>query len=110
MIDDNGTTAELVQGTTVCSLEELAEACQVETSWVLELAEYGVIESVAVAPPGWTFTTTTIVQVAKAKRLERDLALNLPGIALAFELLAQIEELRVELRSKANPHEIEAGS
>lgn len=45
------------------------------------------------------FTTLSIVRVAKARRLERDLGLNLPGVALALDLLDQLDEMRSHLRA-----------
>ena len=46
----------------------------------------------------WKFTSLTIVRVAKARRLERDLDLNLPGLAVVLDLLDQIDDLRVQLK------------
>jgi hypothetical protein len=48
----------------------------------------------------WQFTTLSIVRVAKAKRLVRDLGLNLPGVALALDLLDQLHEVRAVERQK----------
>ena len=40
----------------------------------------------------WQFTSLAIIRVARAKRLERDLSLNPPGVALALDLLDEIED------------------
>jgi chaperone modulatory protein CbpM len=52
-----------------------------------------VIEPVGQARSVWQFATLSIVRVAKAKRLERDFGLNLPGVALALDLLDQLDEM-----------------
>jgi chaperone modulatory protein CbpM len=62
-----------------------------------------VIEPVGQTRSGWQFTTLSIVRVAKAKRLERDLGLNLPGVALALDLLDQLDEMRTIERQKEIP-------
>ncbi len=91
--------AEIVDATSICSLDEVCEACQVEATWIAELVEHGVIEPVDQRSPAWQFSSITVVRVAKAKRLERDLSLNTPGVALALELLDEIEDLRSRLKA-----------
>jgi chaperone modulatory protein CbpM len=91
--------AEIVGSTTICSLDEVCEACHVEAAWITELVEHGVIEPVERGGASWRFSSLAIVRVAKAKRLERDLSLNTPGVALALELLDEIEDLRTRLKA-----------
>lgn len=91
--------AEILQSTTICSLDEVCEACNVEAAWVAELVEHGVIEPVDQSGASWRFSSLTLVRVAKAKRLERDFSLNTPGTALALELLDEIEDLRARLKA-----------
>jgi chaperone modulatory protein CbpM len=50
------------------------------------------------------------VRVQKAHRLQRDLGVNLPGIALALQLLERIDALEARLRStseRLEPHDAE---
>ena len=91
--------AEIIAPDTVCTLEEICLACHVDTDWVAGLVEHGVIEPTGAAMPDWHFTCLAIVRVARAKRLERDLHLNTPGIALVLELLDEIEALRSRLKA-----------
>jgi chaperone modulatory protein CbpM len=86
--------AEIVEDSAMCTLDDLCLSCNVNPDWVAGLVEHGVIESVGQTRSGWQFTTLSIIRVAKAKRLERDLGLNLPGVALALELLDQLDEMR----------------
>ena len=78
------------------SREELAHLCRVEAAWIDELVSHGVIAPVA----GTRFSAVTITTLRKAQRLEQDFALNVPGVALALDLLDEIERLRAELRRR----------
>lgn len=93
------TEAEIVAAGATLSLSELSTNCCVEADWIVELVEHGAIEATGQSQSDWQFTQLTLVRVAKAKRLERDLALNTPGVALALELLDEIDDLRGRLKS-----------
>jgi chaperone modulatory protein CbpM len=99
-----GIVSEIVEGSAVCTLDELCLSCNVAPDWVAGLVEHGVIEPVGRTGSAWQFTMLSIVRVAKAKRLERDLGLNLPGVALALDLLDQLDEMRaIERQSEVAP-------
>ncbi len=77
------------------TLSELCEVCQLEQSWVVELIEYEVIQpEIGVTT---VFDQQQVSQVLKARRLQHDLGLNTPGVALAMQLLEQIADLQKEL-------------
>jgi chaperone modulatory protein CbpM len=88
---------EIVSRGGECTLEDICVACKVDADWVAELVEHGALDPTGQSPSEWRFTQISVVHVAKAKRLERDLGLNTPGIALAFDLINQIEDLRRRL-------------
>ena len=90
--------AELVDTAKLCTIEELCLACKVDANWITELVEHGVVEPIGQDDADWRFTSLTIVRIAKAKRLERDLNLNPPGLAIVLDLLDEIDELRGKLR------------
>jgi chaperone modulatory protein CbpM len=93
-------SGELVDAGTICTLDELCAVCNAPADWITELVEHGVVEPLeGDTRSEWTFTSLSIVRVAKARRLERDLNLNPPGVALVLELLDQIEELRGRLKA-----------
>ena len=81
------------------TLADLTRTCRVHAEWVMELIEEGVIEPRGAGGPQWRFAATTIVRVQKAHRLQRDLGVNLPGIALALQLLDRIDALESRLRT-----------
>jgi chaperone modulatory protein CbpM len=91
--------SEVIGEATLITFSELCVACNVSPDWVAGLVEQGAIEVVGPTQQEWRFTSFSLLRVAKAKRLERDLGLNLPGIALALDLLEQIDEMRARLRS-----------
>jgi chaperone modulatory protein CbpM len=89
--------AELVDTATLCTVDELCRACNVDADWIAELVEHGVIEPIGEVGADWRFTSLTIVRIAKARRLERDLDLNPPGLAVVLDLLDEIDDLRAQL-------------
>ena len=48
----------------------------------------------------WHFSGAALRRVRRALRLERDLELNLAGVALALDLMDELEQLRNELRAR----------
>jgi chaperone modulatory protein CbpM len=96
-------TGQILEETAEITLQELIRTCRVHSEWVMELVEEGVVEPVSGEGAQWRFSATSVVRVQKAHRLQRDLGVNLPGIALALELLDRIETLEARLRSAAMP-------
>jgi chaperone modulatory protein CbpM len=83
------------------TLAELSRTCRVHAEWVMELIDEGVIEPLTSGDPQWRFASTTVVRIEKARRLQRDLGVNLPGIALALQLLDRIDALEARLRASS---------
>jgi chaperone modulatory protein CbpM len=81
------------------TLADLTRSCRVHAEWVMELVEEGIIEPRGPGGPQWRFAATSVVRVRKAQRLQRDLGVNLPGIALTLELLDRIDALESRLRA-----------
>jgi chaperone modulatory protein CbpM len=80
------------------TLAEIRRACAVETEFIVELVEEGVLAPVGQDPQRWRFTYSHLRRVRVASHLQRDLGVNLAGAALALELLDQIEALRARLQ------------
>jgi len=79
------------------SLSELCRACSGSTEWVVELVDEGVLEPVGQSPAYWRFSATTLQRARTAMRLQNDLEINLAGVALALDLMDEIEMLRQRL-------------
>ncbi len=81
------------------TLVELSRASAVQTEFIVELVEEGVLTPAGQEPQGWRFTTVHLRQTRVAAHLQRDLGVNLAGAALALELLDEIEALRARLHA-----------
>lgn len=81
------------------TLEALAGLCTVEPDWVLELVEYGVLEPLDPIGRQWEFSAVVLKRVKTAARLRHDLELGTAGIAVALDLLDEIEALRARLHT-----------
>ncbi len=93
----------LLDETIELSLRELCRACSSSEEWLIELVEEGALEpiedlSVSIQPAQWHFTVNSIQRARTAMRLQRDLEINLSGIALALDLLNEIEALKSQLK------------
>jgi chaperone modulatory protein CbpM len=92
----------LLDEQTVLSLEDLCNACSGSAEWVIELVEEGALEPIGDEQSQWQFTGTSLQRAHTAMRLQRDLGINLAGIALALDLLDEIETMRARLRRLEN--------
>ena len=94
--DDNAMMAEQIED---LDLDELCSICHVTPDFVMELIEYGAIEpkDSSLAKHAWHFDAREVRIVHTAVRLHYDLDVNHAGIALAVDLLKQIEEMREQL-------------
>ncbi|MDH5513565.1 MAG: chaperone modulator CbpM [Gammaproteobacteria bacterium] len=80
------------------SLNDLCRACSRSAEWVIELVEEGALEPIGQEQSRWRFTGSSLRRAQTAMRLQRDLGINLAGIALALDLLDEIETMRAQLR------------
>jgi chaperone modulatory protein CbpM len=97
--EDNVMKKSKVSGELLESLTsaELCRFCDADEAWVSELVEYGVLDPDGASFSEWHFRGVNIVRAKKARRLQRDLGLNAPGIAMVLDLLQEREELMREL-------------
>lgn len=88
---------------TELTLNDLCCACASSAEWVIELVEEGALEPVEPRPLShqqtqWRFTVVALQRARTAMRLQRDLGINLAGIALTLDLLDEINTLEQRLR------------
>ena len=87
-------TCEVLEDDSSYRLRDLCAACGVSAEYVAELVAEGVVEPRGRAPGEWRFGGRALLRVHQARRLQEDLGVNLPGVALALELLDELEDLR----------------
>lgn len=80
------------------TLEQLCDACGVHTDWVISLIEESIIEPQGDQIQVWRFSGTSLMRVHSAQRLQRDLGINIAGIALALDLMEELRNLRAQLK------------
>lgn len=88
----------ILEELTELSLTEVSHACAVRVDYIVELVEEGVITPIGNAPHCWRFSGTHLRRATVALRLQRDLGVNVPGAALALQLLDEVEALQAKLR------------
>lgn len=77
------------------TLRELSHRVALPETTVTEIVELGIVEP-AVVDDDWHFDEQVIMVVTRAARLHRDLHIDWSGVALALELLDEVESLRLE--------------
>lgn len=92
---------QVVEEDVELSLAELCRACDADSELVVQLVEQGLIEPRGSAPQAWVFAGASLRRTRVAVRLIRDLELNLPGAALAVDLLDEIARLQRDLQAAA---------
>ena len=97
MIDREILSGLLLDSESSLTLGELSRCCGVHAEFIVELVQEGIIDPLDRDPASWRFTGLSLLRVNRALRLRRDLGINLAGIALAFELMDEIEQLRARL-------------
>jgi len=90
-------SGRIVENEKPLTLRQLCDTCAVRAEYIIEMVDEGFIEPIGVERSHWCFSGVSVRRVQRAKRLQRDLGINLAGAALAIELLEEIEQLRVLL-------------
>lgn len=98
MSDDRTLTGIVLEEQYEFTLDELARMCSCRVEWLIELVDEGIIEPQGGEPDEWRFTGVSLVRVQTAMRLHHDLDVNLAGVALAIDLIDEINELQALLR------------
>jgi chaperone modulatory protein CbpM len=93
-------SGDIVEETLVLSVAELSRIMSVDERHIVELVEEGVISVLQIDASNWRFSGAALRRARIALRLEGDLGVNLPGVALALELLEELEQLRRERRTE----------
>ena len=84
------------------TLGQLCRACGVHADWVISLVEEGIIEAQGEDMRLWRFSGASLVRARSALRIQRDLGVNLAGIALILDLVEELENLRAHLKTQGH--------
>jgi chaperone modulatory protein CbpM len=93
-------SAIIIDEQNALTLSELSRACAVQTGYIIELVDEGLLTPEVAEehePQRWRFTGTQMRRARVALRLQHDLGVNLAGVALALQLLDEVEMLRTRL-------------
>lgn len=92
-------SAEVVDQAGGYSLREVCERSDCHAEFVIKLVSYGVIAPMdeSVERREWLFGVRALERLQRAQRLQRDLDINVPGLAMALDLLDEVQSLRREM-------------
>jgi chaperone modulatory protein CbpM len=96
--DETYLTGEIFEESSALSVQDLERMFAVEQRRIIEWVEEGVISALEMDAAEWRFSGAQLRRARIALRLERDLGVNAAGVALALELLEELEQLRRERR------------
>jgi chaperone modulatory protein CbpM len=97
---DQALSGAIFEESGLLTLRDLSRMCAVDERHIVEFVEEGVLDVVEVDTAEWHFTGGALRRARLALRLERDLELNLAGVALALELMEELQHLRRELQAQ----------
>ncbi|MEJ2407378.1 MAG: chaperone modulator CbpM [Candidatus Thiodiazotropha sp.] len=88
---------EILDESIELTLNDLAQRCSVKTEFIVAMVYEGALEPSGKKPEEWNFGGRDLIRLRRAVRLQQDLDVNLPGVALALELLEELDDLRSRL-------------
>ena len=87
----------IVENEVHMTMVELAEAASTPEDLIMAWVSEGVLSPAGATPQDWRFSGNSLQRAKTAARLMHDLELNLPGVALALNLLDELDQLRNQL-------------
>lgn len=92
-------SVELEDPSGTFTLREFCERGECHAEFVIKLVSYGIIAPVEDSQDArdWAFDLRALTRLRKAQRLQRDLKMNLPGLAMSLDLLDELRDMRREV-------------
>ena len=84
----------ILDETVTLGFSEICTLCHVERSLIYEMIDEGVLAPEGTSPEDWRFNGLAVKRIQVTLRLQNHLGINLPGAALALDLLEELDELR----------------
>jgi chaperone modulatory protein CbpM len=81
------------------AFEEVCEVFVVEKHLVLEMVEFGILTPEGEDVTTWRFSAAAILRLQRARRLQRDLEINLAGVAVALDLIDELDRTRERVKT-----------
>lgn len=81
------------------AFEEVCDTFVVEKRLVLEMVEFGILSPEGEDAATWRFGAAAILRLQRARRLQRDLDINLAGVAVALDLLDELDRTRQRVKT-----------
>ncbi len=78
------------------SIHEFCQCAELPQESLLEIVEHGIVEPSGPSPEQWLFDAAALATARRALRLQRELQVEWAGVALALQLLDELEQLRAE--------------
>jgi chaperone modulatory protein CbpM len=79
------------------SIVEISQATRAPEELIMSWVSEGVLSPAGSSPQDWRFSGDSLKRAKTAAHLTHDLELNIPGVALALDLLDEITRLRNQL-------------
>ncbi len=76
-------------------LNEVCDAVGISTETLVQIVEHGIVQPESPQQP-WCFSVEALPLIKRASRLKYDLDIDWPGIALAIDILCELDDLRAE--------------
>ena len=92
--------ASIVENEVHMSIVELSHASRTPQELIMSWVSEGVLSPAGSSPEDWRFSGDSLRRAKTAAHLTHDLELNVPGVALALDLLDEIAQLRARLNIK----------
>jgi chaperone modulatory protein CbpM len=87
----------VVEKSQALTLEEFCSATKADKDLVMEMIEYQLVHPEGEQPTQWRFDSISLRRGRIASSFYHELEVNMPGVALALELLDKIEEIQREI-------------
>ncbi len=78
------------------TIDEFCQCAELPQRVLLEIVEHGILEPNGQTQAHWRFGSNALPVAKRAYRLRADLHIDWPGVALALQLLDELEQLRAE--------------
>lgn len=76
------------------TLSEITQSARVSEDTVVAIVEQGIVQPRGARPAEWRFEPPMVATLQRACRLHRDLELDWAAVALALELIEEVQQLR----------------